>query len=221
MTRYNYTKDTNLKLEYCYEQISRLIPNFEKQVFAKMLNTTKQNIGQRMKKGSVLSVKELDILRDNLQENNIPTKFLDNATLPLEEQFIQVPVRDEVQLSCGTGTFANADFVTDTIGFDVNFIRRLGGNPQKVSIVFARGDSMEDKISSGDHLLIDESKTYINDGMIYAFVYDSELYCKKIQKRPNELTAISLNIEYKPFPIEKDKPFNVVGQVIGVIKKII
>ncbi|MBR1618372.1 helix-turn-helix transcriptional regulator [bacterium] len=221
MARYNYTKDTSLTLEYCYEQISRLIPNFEKQVFAKMINTTKQNLGQRMKKGSVLSVKELDILRENLQENNIPSRFLDSATLPLEDQFIQVPVRSEVELSCGSGSVANADFITDTIGFDVNFIRRLGGNPQKVSIVFARGDSMEDKISSGDHLIIDESKTNINDGMIYAFVYDSELYCKKIQKRPNELTAISLNKQYQPFPIEKDRTFNVVGQVIGVIKKII
>lgn len=221
MARYNYTKDTSLTLEYCYEQISKFVPNFEKQVFAKMINTTKQNLGQRMKKGSVLSVKELDVLRENLQENNIPSRFLDSARLPLENQIIQIPVRTEVELSCGTGTVANADFVADTIGFDINFIRRLGGNPKTVSIVFARGDSMEDKISSGDHLIIDESKTYINDGMIYAFVYDSELYCKKIQKRPNELTAISLNAEYQPFPIEKDRPFNIVGQVIGVIKKII
>ena len=42
MARYNYTKDTNLTLEYCYEQISRIVPNFEKQVFAKMINTTKK-----------------------------------------------------------------------------------------------------------------------------------------------------------------------------------
>ena len=221
MARYNYTKDTSLKLEYCYEELSRLIPNFEKQVFAKMINTTKQNLGQRMKKGSVLSVSELETLRENLQENNIPTKFLDNATMPLENQITQIPVRDEVQLSCGTGTFANADFITDTIPFDVNFIRRLGGNPKTVSIVYAKGDSMEDKISSGDSLFVDESKKYIYDGQIYAFVYDSELYCKKIQKLPNELTAISLNEKYKPFPIEKDRPFEVVGQVIGVIKKLI
>lgn len=220
MARYNYTKDTNLTLEYCYEQISRIVPNFEKQVFAKMINTTKQNLGQRMKKGSMLSVKELDLLRDNLQGNNIPTKFLDYASMPLENQIIQIPIRDEVELSCGTGAVPNADFVSDTLGFDVNFIRKLGGNPKSVSIVFAKGDSMEDKISSGDYLLVDESKTFVNDGVIYAFVYNSELYCKKIQKRPNILTAISLNKEYEPFEIKQDGDFRVVGQIIGVIKKL-
>ncbi|MBQ8459885.1 helix-turn-helix transcriptional regulator [bacterium] len=220
MARYNYTKDTNLTLEYCYEQISRIVPNFEKQIFAKLINTTKQNLGQRMKKGSMLSVKELDLLRDNLQENNIPTKFLDYASMPLENQIIQIPIRDEVELSCGTGAVPNADFVSDTLGFDVNFIRKLGGNPKSVSIVFAKGDSMEDKISSGDYLLVDESKTFVNDGVIYAFVYNSELYCKKIQKRPNILTAISLNKEYEPFEIKQDGDFRVVGQIIGVIKKL-
>ncbi len=220
MARYNYTKDTNLTLEYCYEQISRIVPNFEKQVFAKLINTTKQNLGQRMKKGSMLSVKELDLLRDNLQGNNIPTKFLDYASMPLENQIIQIPIRDEVELSCGTGAVPNADFVSDTLGFDVNFIRKLGGNPKSVSIVFAKGDSMEDKISSGDYLLVDESKTFVNDGVIYAFVYNSELYCKKIQKRPNILTAISLNKEYEPFEIKQDGDFRVVGQIIGVIKKL-
>lgn len=220
MARYNYTKDTNLTLEYCYEQISRIVPNFEKQVFAKLINTTKQNLGQRMKKGSMLSVKELDLLRDNLQGNNIPTKFLDYVSMPLENQIIQIPIRDEVELSCGTGAVPNADFVSDTLGFDVNFIRKLGGNPKSVSIVFAKGDSMEDKISSGDYLLVDESKTFVNDGVIYAFVYNSELYCKKIQKRPNILTAISLNKEYEPFEIKQDGDFRVVGQIIGVIKKL-
>lgn len=220
MARYNSTNNTNITLEYCYEEISKYIPNFEKQSFAKMLNITKQNLWKRMNSGSILSIKELNVLREKLQDNNIPSKFLDYATLPLDKQIVQVPIRDEVELSCGTGTTANADFVTDTIGFDINFLRKLGGNPKTVSIVNARGDSMETKISSGDYIIIDESKTYINDGMIYAFVYDSELYCKKIQRRPNELTAISLNPQYKPFSIEKDKPFNVVGRLIGVIKKI-
>lgn len=219
MARYTYSKDTNLSLKYCYEQLLRFIPNLTKQDFGKLINIKKQNLNQRMKKDSMLSITELDLLRDNLQENEVPTSFLDSVVLPLDKAIIQIPVRSEVELSCGTGTIANADFVTDSIGFDRNYIRRLGGNPETVSIVYAKGDSMEGKISSGDSLLIDESKRYINDGMIYAFVYDSELYCKKIQKNPGELWAISLNEEYKPFKIEKDKPFEIVGLVVGVIKK--
>lgn len=220
MPRYSYQNNTNLSLNYCYNELLRIVPNLTKQDFGKFINATKQNIGQRMKKDSKLSVSELELLRKNLRENNIPSRFLDYASLPLENQIIQIPIRDDVSLSCGTGTVSDNDYITDTIGFDVNFIRKLGGNPKTVSVVSARGDSMEDKISSGDYLLVDEEKKYINDGMIYAFVYDSELYCKKIQKRPNELTAISLNIEYKPFEIENNRQFNIIGQVIGVIKKL-
>ena len=220
MPRYSFQNNTNLSLNYCYDELLRLIPNLTKQDFGKLINATKQNIGQRMKKDSMLSANELELLKENLKENNLPSKFLDVAILPAESQIVQVPVRDDVMLSCGGGASSNGDFVTDTIGFDINFVEKLGANPKTVSIVYAKGDSMEDKISSGDCLMVDESKTRLNDGMIYAFVYDSELYCKKIQKRPDEITAVSLNKEYEPFKIEQDRPFNIIGQVVGVIKKL-
>ena len=218
--KYSFKDDTDLTLSYCYEELQRLVPNITKQYFSDLLGGSRQNIGQRINRNSKLTANELETLKEKLQELGIPSRFLDFATLPLESQLTQVPVRSEVELSCGTGTNANADFITDTIGFDSSYIRRLGGNPKTVSIVYARGDSMESVISSGDSLMVDESKKYINDGNIYAFVYDSELYCKKIQKTPNELVAISFNEDYKPFKIEKDRPFEVVGQVISVIKKL-
>ncbi len=92
--------------------------------------------------------------------------------------------------------------------------------PKTVSVVFARGDSMADKIESGDALIVDESKNYINNGKVYAFVYDSELFCKQLKKTADGITAISFNKDYKPFEIDKTKQFAVVGQVIGAMKRI-
>lgn len=220
MPKYSFQNNTNLSLNYCYSELLRIIPALTKQDFGKLINATKQNIGQRMKKNSMLSINELELLKNNLKENSIPCKFLDSAILPNETEIIQLPVRDEVILSCGMGCYSENEAIKDTIGFDVDFVRRLGANPGNVSIVLAKGDSMEDKISSGDYLFVDESKTYINDGMIYAFIYDNELYCKKLQKSPDKLTAISLNRDYEPFTIEKNCLFNVIGQVCGVIKKL-
>ena len=218
MPKYATSEQTSTTVKYCYEELLKYIPNFEKKQFANIIGITKQNIGQRIGRESKLSKRESDLLKQWLEENGLPTKMLNVAVV--SDTLVQVPVRNEVELSCGTGTYASADFVSDTIGFDINFIRKLGGNPKSVSIVFAKGDSMADKIESGDALVVDESKTYITNGKVYAFVYDSELYCKQLNKSGNEITAISFNTDYEPFVIDKSKQFSVVGQVISAMKRI-
>ena len=218
MPKYAKTEQTSTTVKYCYEEILKFNPNFEKKQLAVIIGSTKQNIGQRINRNSKLSKKESDMLRVWLEDNGLPSKMLSVAVV--SESIVQVPVRTEVELSCGTGTFANADFVSDTIGLDINFIRSFGGNPKTVSVVFARGDSMADRIESGDALIVDESKTYINSGKVYAFVYDSELFCKQLNKTKGGITAVSFNKEYEPFEIDKTKQFAVVGQVISAMKRI-
>ncbi len=218
MPKYAKTEQTSTTVKYCYEEILKFNPNFEKKQLAVIIGSTKQNIGQRINRDSKLSKKESYMLRAWLEDNGLPTKMLSVAVV--SDSTVQVPVRNEVELSCGTGTNANADFVSDTIGLDINFIRSFGGNPKTISVVFARGDSMADRIESGDALIVDESKTYINSGKVYAFVYDSELFCKQLKKTADGITAISFNKEYEPFEIDKTKQFAVVGQVISAMKKI-
>ena len=218
MPKYAKTEQTSTTVKYCYEEILKFNPNFEKKQLAVIIGSTKQNIGQRINRDSKLSKKESYMLRAWLEDNGLPTKMLSVAVV--SDSTVQVPVRNEVELSCGTGTNANADFVSDTIGLDINFIRSFGGNPKTISVVFARGDSMADRIESGDALIVDESKTYINSGKVYAFVYDSELFCKQLKKTADGITAISFNKDYEPFEIDKTKQFAVVGQVISAMKRI-
>ena len=218
MPKYSNSNNTTISLKYCYEELLKFNPQMTKTEFAVIINATRQNIGQRINRNSKLSKQELSILKEYLQDKGIPTKFLNVAVV--DDTSVLVPVRTEVELSCGTGTFSNADFVSDTIKFDIRFIRSFGGNPNTVSVVFARGDSMADRIESGDALIVDESKTYISSGKVYAFVYDSELFCKQLKKTADGITAISFNKDYEPFEIDKTKQFAVVGQVISAMKRI-
>ena len=218
MARYKYSKDSNISLKDCYETLLKINPQMTQTEFAVLIGTSRQNVWQRLNKKSMLTIKERDNLKEKLEEKGVQTKFLNVAVI--NDSIVNVPVRTEVELSCGSGTFANADFVSDTIEFNVNFIRSFGGNPKTVSVVFARGDSMADRIESGDALIVDESKTYINSGKVYAFVYDSELFCKQLKKTADGITAISFNKDYKPFEIDKTKQFAVVGQVISAMKRI-
>jgi len=218
MPRYSNSNNTRVSIKYCYEELLKFNPEMTKTEFAGLIGATRQNVGQRINRESMLTIQERENLKEKLEENGIPIKFLNVAVI--NDSIVQVPVRNEVELSCGTGTFSNADFVSDTIGLDINFIRSFGGNPKSVSVVFARGDSMASRIESGDALIVDESKTYINSGKVYAFVYDSELFCKQLNKTKDGITAISFNKEYKPFEIDKTKQFAVVGQVISAMKRI-
>lgn len=218
MPRYSNANNTDVSVKYCYEELLKFNPQMTKTEFGELLNSNRQNIGQRISRDSKLSKQEYNILKEFLEDRGLPTKMLNVAVV--NDSIVQVPVRTEVELSCGVGSFANADFVSDTIGLDINFIRNFGGNPKTVSVVFARGNSMADRIESGDALIVDESKTYINSGKVYAFVYDSELFCKQLKKTTDGIIAISFNKEYEPFEIDKTKQFAVVGQVIGTMKRI-
>ena len=218
MPKYANSNNTTISLKYCYEELLKFNPQMTKTEFAVLIGATRQNIGQRLNRDSKLSKKERAYLKEQLEEKGVSTKFLSFAVV--SDSIVQVPVRSDVELSCGTGSVANADFVSDTIGLDINFIRSFGGNPKTVSVVFARGDSMSDRIESGDALIVDESKTYITNGKVYAFVYDSELFCKQLNKTKDGITAVSFNKEYDPFEIDKTKQFAVVGQVISAMKKI-
>ena len=218
MPRYSNANNTDVSVKHCYEELRKYNPQMTKTEFGELLNSNRQNIGQRISRDSKLSKQEYNILKEFLEDRGLPTKMLNVAVI--NDSIVQVPVRSNVELSCGTGTNANADFVSDTIGLDINFIRSFGGNPKTVSVVFARGDSMADRIESGDALIVDESKTYINSGKVYAFVYDSELFCKQLKKTADGITAISFNKDYEPFEIDKTKQFAVVGQVISAMKRI-
>ena len=203
MPRYSNSNNTTVSIKHCYEELLKFNPQMTKTEFAVLINATRQNIGQRISRDSRLSKREFNILKEFLEERGLPTKMLNVSVV--DDTSVLVPVRTEVELSCGTGTFSNADFVSDTIKFDIRFIRSFGGNPNTVSIVYARGDSMADKIESGDALIVDESKTYINSGKVYAFVYDSELFCKQLNKTKDGITAVSFNKDYEPFVLNKVK----------------
>ena len=217
MARYKYSKDSNISMKDCYETLLKVNPQMTQTDFANLIDTSRQNVWKRLNSKSMLSIQERDTLKEKLEEQGVSTKFLNVAVV--SDNMVQVPVRSEVELSCGTGSSSNADFVSDTVGFDINLIKSFGGNPKTVSIVRARGDSMADRIESGDALIVDESKTYITNGKIYAFVYDSELFCKQLKKDANEITAISFNPAYEPFVIDKTKQFAIVGQVISTMKR--
>ena len=106
----------------------------------------------------------------------------------------QIPIRGEVEASCGYGVTVYDENVTSTYSISKKFTDDLGINPKSSEIIFARGDSMEPTIQGGDCLLVDKSKTEIYDGKIYCTRIDGQVYAKRFQKIPSSIIYLGVSL---------------------------
>ncbi|WAL81504.1 LexA family transcriptional repressor [Pandoraea sp. XJJ-1] len=64
--------------------------------------------------------------------------------------------------------------------FDAGFFKKIGSNPKNCKMVVVRGDSMEPYLFNRDSIIIDDTKTAIRDGRVYAIYFEGEPLVKQI-----------------------------------------
>jgi len=129
-----------------------------------------------------------------------------------------------VTVSTGHGAF-NGDHtpVKRHLAFRQKWLNYRGFKPEQLKVVFAKGDSMEPTIKSGDSLLINLASIKPLDGQIFVVRLGDELYAKRIQKRwDGAIELISDNKEYNTqvIPAPDLEHLAIVGQVVWVGKDI-
>ena len=138
---------------------------------------------------------------------------------PTCEFTCQIPIRSDVEASCGYGVTVYEENVTSTYSISKKFADDLGINPKSSEIIFARGDSMEPAIQGGDCLLVDKSKTEIYDGKIYCTRIDGQVYAKRLQKiPPSTVCIVSDNPKYKGFEVDFSKEIDFDFEIIGEVR---
>lgn len=142
----------------------------------------------------------------------------DQASGPeYDPEFVKVPVYG-VEFAAGYGRVPEDERVVKHHKFHRYFFKKWGVNPDKSCIVRISGDSMEDKLSDGDHALIDMSDREIISGKAYAFRLENELLVKYLQRVPGGIQASSHNQDqYPPFIIPKEELGNSV-EIIGRLR---
>ncbi len=231
-------KQTNFSLETVFTQLNT-INKLSKTDFAKILNSSKQNISRRMGyNGYLLADEVMPILKYLAEDGNTDndlfkelSKYSDTVKSKhqlkefqsnnIDDDFVDLNVRGDVSLSCGYGIAVYNDNVTGKCKVSRNELRRYGASIPNTEIVYAQGDSMSPEIESGDALLVDTSQTEIINGIVYAFNYDGQPMCKRLQKIGNEIKAISKNPLYDSFTIDFNLQFNIVGRVVGFMRPVI
>lgn len=137
------------------------------------------------------------------------------------EDFILIPMVSG-KISAGKGLSPIEDAQVEIkLAFRKDWIKRKG-DPSKMSLIRVEGDSMEPTLRSGDIVLIDGNRNYVDlHGGIYAiFVLDS-IMIKRIQLifTEKKLKIISDNPKYEPIIVSPDE-ISVIGKVIWIGREI-
>lgn len=129
---------------------------------------------------------------------------------------IRVPMV-EARLSAGHGSLLVCGEVERSYAFRSDFLLRKG-NPKSMVMMRVSGDSMQPEIMDNDVVLLDQSKTEIKAGRIFAVGFDDAIYCKRIDRVPGKIILKSVNPAYEPLEIDvrgqEADEFRVIGQVI-------
>ncbi|MGS3174525.1 LexA family transcriptional regulator [Aeromonas sanarellii] len=126
----------------------------------------------------------------SLQEPSRKALIINEVSEPLADY--QWPEFDEeyalidgyhIAVSAGHGTFNDQHEVKRKLAFRRKWLKFRQLNPDNLAVVFAKGDSMEPTIHSGDSILVDLSRNQIQDGGLFVLRLGDELYAKRLQKR--------------------------------------
>lgn len=124
-----------------------------------------------------------------------------------EAPIIFLPIYEDIKASAGLGSYVNETKPT---------IRKFntGDVPSKADHgIYIKGDSMEPLIKNGELIFI-QPQPSINFGEIGIFVYNEEVFCKRLVKEDKKIILRSENDIYKDIVVEKTIPLITVGKVL-------
>ena len=128
---------------------------------------------------------------------------------------VKIDYYPDVIASCGNGTYQMSQ---NCIKYDVptNFLPDSRG-VKSYSMCHAKGNSMFPRIWDGDFVICEHKENMrIENGEMYIFCYDEQLYLKRLSKNINQIVVESENPDFPTQYIEKDQMNDVhlIGHVI-------
>ncbi|MCU8219812.1 XRE family transcriptional regulator [Vibrio vulnificus] len=140
----------------------------------------------------------------------------------LNDEYAMIPGY-RVQVSAGHGSIApETERPVRYLAFRRKWLNHRGFNEKDLAIVWANGDSMEPTIHNNDTLVVHMGRNKPQDGHIYIFRNEDQLFVKRYQNILGAWRLISDNKIYDKVDIKKEDQhqFEVVGQVIHIAKDI-
>lgn len=152
------------------------------------------------------------------EESFLKSQKVNQNISNFNEDFILIPLV-EACLSAGGGSFETSSVIAKEYAFRKDFIQSKG-NPDNMVLMRVSGDSMEPEVYDNDMVLIDQSRTNILAGKIYAVSFEDCIYLKRIDLLPGKVILKSVNPAYLPVELsiqgDMESLFRVIGKVLWV-----
>ncbi|WP_417345759.1 XRE family transcriptional regulator [Ferrimonas sp.] len=126
-------------------------------------------------------------------------------------------------VSTGHGTSWDNEPVRRKLAFRKKWLSYRKLQPESLKVVFAKGDSMEPTIHSGDSILVDVSIQTLSDGSIFVLSLGGDLYAKRLSRRfDGGIEIISDNKEYDKqiVPADELEQLDIIGKVVWIGKDV-
>lgn len=136
-----------------------------------------------------------------------------------EDDFERIP-KVRARLCAGGGSFETEGRVEGYYAFRSDWVRRKG-DPARMVLMQVVGNSMEPELQDGDLVLLDQSKTDVYAGGIYAVGVEDTVLVKRVEKLPGQLVLHSDNTDYSPVRLSGDELLNVriIGKVLWISRE--
>ncbi|MDD3593930.1 MAG: XRE family transcriptional regulator [Candidatus Gastranaerophilales bacterium] len=127
----------------------------------------------------------------------------------------------DIYASCGIGGIAASEN-SEKIALPLELMPKQIRPGKKYSVIKIRGNSMEPEIKDRDLVLIEHyGNEQIIDNHIYIFMYENEIFVKRLSKNINEVIITSDNKDYAQIILRKEEinKLYIIGKVYGFARK--
>jgi phage repressor protein C with HTH and peptisase S24 domain len=126
--------------------------------------------------------------------------------------WVDIP-RLPLHASAGSGAAVGDEDAIGSFHFSERWLRDQGLQPDRLSAIAVRGDSMEPTLRDGDEILVDETPRPWRDG-IHVVRLDGTLVVKRLDtSRPGQVRLLSDNDVYQPIDCA-EHDFAIIGRVV-------
>ena len=122
----------------------------------------------------------------------------------VSENLYEYHVYEKMSAGIGTSVYDNRNY--DTVYFNEELAHDFAS--------WVSGDSMEPKYHNDSVALIRETG-FDYDGAVYAVVWNSQTFIKKVYREEEGLRLVSINKAYKDIYISYDENPRIVGKIVG------
>ena len=124
--------------------------------------------------------------------------------ISVSENFYEYHVYEKMSAGIGASVYDDMDY--DIVYFDEELAHDFAS--------WISGDSMEPKYHNGSVALIRETG-FDYDGAVYAVVWNSQTFIKKVYREEEGLRLVSINKDYKDIHIPYDENPRILGKIVG------